>query len=54
MSVTVDRYFTPTGECIHEKGIMPDTVIESGSDAPSTTLSYDEDLQLQKAVEMFR
>ena len=56
MSITVDKYYTPTGECIHEKGIMPDMVVELGTNdaLPSTMLSYDEDLQLQKAVEIFK
>ncbi len=56
MSITVDRYYTPTGECIHEKGIEPDVAISLGENdkVPSTTLSYEQDLQLQKAVELFR
>lgn len=56
MSITVDRYFTPTGECIHEKGIEPDVAVSLGDkeEEPSTTLTYEEDLQLQKAVELFR
>lgn len=56
MSITADYYFTPTGECIHEKGIEPDYKIELGEneERPSTTLKYEEDLQLQKAVELLR
>lgn len=56
LSITVDKYYTPPGECIHEKGIMPDMVVELGTNDAllSTMLSYDEDLQLQKAVEIFK
>ena len=56
MSITVDRYYTPTDECIHEKGIEPDVPISLGENdkVPSTTLTYEQDLQLQKAVELFR
>jgi len=56
MSITVDKYYTPTGECIHEKGIEPDILVSLGENdkVPSTTLSYEQDLQLQKAVELFR
>ncbi len=56
MSITVDRYYTPSGECIHEKGIEPDTVVSLGENdkMPSTTLEYEQDLQLQKAVELLR
>lgn len=56
MSITVDYYYTPTGECIHKKGIEPDYVVPLGEneEKPSTTLTYEEDLQLQKAVELFR
>ncbi len=56
MSITVDYYYTPTGECIHEKGIEPDVEVSLGEneDKPSTTLTYEEDLQLQKAVELLQ
>lgn len=56
MSITVDYYYTPTGECIHKKGIEPDYVVPLGEneEKPSTTLTYEEDLQLQKAVELLR
>ncbi len=56
MSITVDRYYTPQGECIHEKGIEPQVSVSLGENEgiPSTALTYEQDLQLQKAVEMFR
>ena len=56
MSITVDYYYTPTGECIHEKGIEPDVEVSLGEneDKPSTALTYEEDLQLQKAVELLQ
>ena len=56
LSITVDKYYTPTDECIHEKGIEPDVPVSLGENdkVPSTTLDYSKDLQLQKAVELFR
>lgn len=56
MSITVDRYYTPSGECIHEKGIEPDKVVSLGENdnVPSTTLEYEQDLQLIEAVKMFK
>ena len=54
MSITVDKYYTPAGECIHEVGITPDTIVELPEDLNklSSQLTYEEDLQLQKAVEV--
>lgn len=56
IKITVDKYYTPSGECIHEKGIEPDIETDLGenNDTPSTALKYEQDLQLQKAVELFR
>lgn len=55
ISITVNKYYTPNGECIHEKGIEPTVSVELAEDLankPSTLLTYDQDLQLQKAVEL--
>lgn len=55
--ITVDKYYTPSGECIHEKGIEPYTeveLVEESKEKVSTALSYEEDLQLQKAVELIK
>ena len=56
MKITSGRYYTPSGECIHEVGIEPDVVVELDEDAVTlygiNNLPHEEDLQLQKAVEL--
>lgn len=56
MKITSGRYYTPNGECIHEFGIEPDVVVELDEDAVTlygiNNLPHEEDLQLQKAVEL--
>lgn len=52
MSITIAKYYTPNGSCIHEIGIEPDFVVEMDTEKTISELSYDEDLQLQKAVEL--
>ncbi|MBQ9010704.1 MAG: S41 family peptidase [Clostridia bacterium] len=54
MKVTMARYYTPSGECIHEVGIEPDVDIELNKDAVTrygyNNLPHDQDNQLQTAV----
>ena len=54
MKVTVARYYTPNGECIHEVGIEPDVDIELNKEAVTkygyNNLPHDQDNQLQTAV----
>lgn len=45
VKLTTNKYLTPAGHDIHEKGIQPDVVVEQ----PENT---DEDVQLEKAVEI--
>ncbi len=42
--MTTSRYYTPSGRVIHEKGIVPDVIVEAGE-------KDKEDLQLKRAVE---
>lgn len=53
MIITVDKYYTPSDECIHGVGITPDTPVKLPEDLNKLTsdLTFDEDLQLRKAVE---
>ena len=44
LKLTTARYFTPSGKSIHNKGIEPDTLIESGADEEV----------LQKALELLK
>ena len=50
---TTQKWLTPKGEWINEKGIIPDVVVDQ-SEKYSTDASYDNDLQLQKAVEILK
>lgn len=52
LTVTSARYYTPSGECIHEKGIEPHIEVKLNVEKSISKLSYEEDLQLQKAVEV--
>ena len=53
IKVTTARYYTPSGECIHEKGIEPDIELEYqflGMEDQAYDVSLDN--QIQKAVEV--
>ena len=54
--ITTARYYTPSGECIHEVGIQPDIEIEMDKEAVTrygiNNLPHDQDNQLQKAIEV--
>lgn len=54
MKVTTARYYTPSGECIHEIGIVPDIEVELDADAVTrygiNNLPHENDAQLQCAI----
>lgn len=54
MKVTTARYYTPSGECIHEIGIEPDIEVELDADAVTrygiNNLPHENDVQLQCAI----
>ena len=53
VKITVATYYTPSGECIHEKGIKPDIELEfSYSDENPTEYDELKDNQVQKAMEV--
>lgn len=54
MSITIAKYFTPNGKCIHEIGIKPDVTVKMDTDKAISELEYEEDIQLQKAVELLQ
>lgn len=54
IKLTVWKYFTPSGDSIDGIGITPDHIIEATSDKPVAELTYEEDPQLQKALEIIR
>lgn len=52
---TYAEYYGPSGNAIHGEGITPDYVVEQSEEYTNTLISdipYDNDLQLQKAVEV--
>ena len=45
LKITIERYYTPNGTYIHEKGIEPDYYVELGKET---------DTQLEKAIEILK
>lgn len=56
LRVTVAKYYTPSGECIHKKGIAPDYDVDlpEGETISSFELDLKNDTQLNKAVEVLK
>lgn len=55
VKVTVSKYFTPNGRNIHGSGIEPDIEVELDSEVTNkVVIEYEEDAQLQKAVEVLK
>lgn len=55
IKVTTSQYFTPSGVCIQGEGIEPDYKVDLAPELMiKAKLEYNEDLQLQKAVEVLR
>lgn len=55
LKVTIARYFTPAGICIHGEGIKPDIEVKLDDKYNNTSVSAiprEDDLQLQKAIEV--
>jgi len=56
VKITTARYYTPSGECIHEVGIDPHVEVELDEEAVTlygiNNLPHDQDAQLQKAIEL--
>ncbi len=56
LKITTESYYTPNGECIHEKGIEPDIELdyEYTGEGTGTDYEYDKDNQVQKAIEVLK
>lgn len=53
IKLTTERYFTPSGFCLHEQGITPDVEVELDEALKQKIVILpDEDNQLQKAIEV--
>lgn len=57
MSITIARYFSPNGVCIHGEGIEPDVVVEMPEEYKNKYVSqieHGDDVQLKKAEEILK
>lgn len=55
IKTTTAKYYTPSGKCIHGTGIQPDVEVElSEGLEQETSISHEEDNQLQKAIEVVK
>lgn len=55
VKTTTAKYYTPKGRCIHGTGITPDIEVELAEGLEQkTTLTHEEDNQLQKAIEIVK
>ena len=55
LKLTTAKYYTPNGNNIHEIGITPDVEVDLPEELKTeVTLSYEEDVQLQKAIEVLQ
>ena len=56
IKLTTSRYYTPSGDSIHETGIAPDILVEGDDRFPGRTLSSgldrESDVQLAEAIEL--
>ena len=52
LTITTAKYYTPNGECIHEIGIEPDIKIEAKTTDAASNIKFEDDVQLQKALEI--
>lgn len=52
VKITVSRYFTPSGVCIHGIGVAPDVEVELAEELrQKVTIAHEEDNQLQTAIQ---
>ena len=57
LKVTIQKYFTPSGVCIQDKGIEPDDVVnldEKYKGLPVSQVPEKDDTQLMKAIEVIK
>ena len=55
VKTTTAKYYTPKGRCIHGTGITPDVEVELTEGLEQkTSITHEEDNQLQKAIEVVK
>ncbi|MCL2699342.1 MAG: S41 family peptidase, partial [Defluviitaleaceae bacterium] len=54
LKITIAKYYTPSGVCIHGEGITPNYIVDMPNELTTqlSSLTIDEDPQLQKAIEV--
>ncbi len=52
VTITTAKYYTPSGECIHDVGIEPDVKVEATTNDAISMIEYEDDVQLHKAIEL--
>lgn len=50
IKVTMAKYYTPSGVCIHETGITPDVEIDLDEGEYASTVTFEEDEQLKEGI----
>lgn len=54
IKLTMAKYYTPNGVCIHKIGIKPDIEVSLDEGEYASTVTFEEDNQLQKAIEIVK
>ena len=55
MKITIEDYYLPSGKSIHKVGVNPDVEIDLPDELKTyVTIPEDEDVQLQKAIEILK
>ncbi|SFD21807.1 S41 family peptidase [Clostridium uliginosum] len=54
LKVTISKYYTPNGENIHKKGILPDYEVKIPKELTQEVYSKDKDPQFNKALEIIK
>lgn len=55
LKLTISEYFTPNGRTIHQKGVVPDVIVELPDDVEDIGPNYlPKDTQLKKAIEIVK
>ena len=54
VKITIAKYFLPSGEDIHKKGVDPDVEVELDDELRTMiTIPHEDDNQLQEALKIF-
>ena len=54
MSITIQKYYTPSGVCIHGTGITPNIVVDLPEGKNLYNITMEEDTQLAAAIDVIQ